>query len=165
MGIINAKKEHKEKEKRKYKISLRDPLKLRKYPKKYKPICGVYFLFHNERLVYIGKSLNIQTRISNHITENVKLFTSFSFVKNSPRNISALEEAYIEAYKPKYNIICNDEFSDYKEELEKEKSLGVDYLAKKESEVLKLSKSERKKRKLSKSGKSFKIIPKAKHRM
>lgn len=63
---------------------------------------GVYALYHNEKVVYIGKSKNIKNRIVSHKKDKI-----FDFVKSiifKDENLVNLYEPYlIQKYQPKYN--------------------------------------------------------------
>jgi len=72
----------------------------------------IYCLIKDDEIVYVGKTINIQSRIFNHKKENFKDFDSFSIVAKLPNEISELEllkleEKYIKLLKPKYNIMHN----------------------------------------------------------
>lgn len=72
----------------------------------------IYCLISNNEVVYIGKTINIQSRISTHKKDKTKDFDSFSIVTKLPNEISdsellKLEEKYIKLLKPKYNIVHN----------------------------------------------------------
>jgi predicted GIY-YIG superfamily endonuclease len=66
---------------------------------------GLYFIFHNGLLLYVGKSFNIQTRIREH--QNKKGFESSMsisyFIEPDESRRDALELMYIEHYKPVMN--------------------------------------------------------------
>ena len=72
----------------------------------------IYCLINNEEVVYVGKTINIQSRISTHYKDASKIFDSFSIISKLPSEISdsellKLEEKYIKLLKPKYNIAHN----------------------------------------------------------
>lgn len=62
--------------------------------------CGVYFLFDDDELIYIGSSINVHLRVAQH----TKTFTSYSFIKMPIKKARKLEKMYIKHYKPKYNV-------------------------------------------------------------
>lgn len=74
-------------------------------------IKGLYFLYQNETLIYIGKSINIVFRIGQHLSDDHKMFNSFKIleVKESIQDFELLEleSAFINKYKPIYNIQKN----------------------------------------------------------
>lgn len=72
----------------------------------------IYCLIHNDEIVYVGKTINIQSRILEHKKDSTKVFDSFSVISQLPNEIPdnellSLEEKYIKLLKPKYNIIHN----------------------------------------------------------
>jgi hypothetical protein len=75
---------------------------------KQKDTRGVYFLFLNEQIVYVGQSGNVYSRIKTHIEEGVKIFNR-SFVQIIPPeiNLLAVEKFYILKFRPKYNYETN----------------------------------------------------------
>jgi excinuclease UvrABC nuclease subunit len=64
------------------------------------PVCGVYFLFKENELIYIGKSTNIYTRLGGH---KDKKFDRVTAVECDEANLGAIEYALIAAYQPKLN--------------------------------------------------------------
>lgn len=68
------------------------------------PIRGVYFLFLNEEIVYIGQSGNVHLRISQHIKEKEKEFNKVFYQPVPPEmDLLAIEKYYILKFRPKYN--------------------------------------------------------------
>lgn len=72
----------------------------------------IYCLIKDNEIVYVGKSINIQSRILTHKKDEGKEFDSFSIIAKLPAEISEqellkLEEKYIKLLKPKLNIIHN----------------------------------------------------------
>jgi hypothetical protein len=70
---------------------------------RYKPLenCGVYFLFLDNKIVYIGSSIDVYVRTYNHIGK--KEFDSFTFIKTTPEDRYRLEEEYIGKFMPEGN--------------------------------------------------------------
>lgn len=65
---------------------------------------GIYFLYNNDKLVYIGKSQNIFERIGRHIKDNVKEFNSWDYQEvDDEYKRSELEGYLINVFRPKYN--------------------------------------------------------------
>jgi len=69
---------------------------------------GIYFLFNKkgkqDYLVYVGQSKNILARITSHIDDKEKEFTTFSFQVVSVRKRRLqLEHKYISKFSPPYN--------------------------------------------------------------
>lgn len=68
---------------------------------------GIYFLYNGDDIVYVGQSVNVDSRIGTHLTEGVKTFDSYA-VHLAPKEITATqltrtEYYYISTLKPKYN--------------------------------------------------------------
>lgn len=72
----------------------------------HKIICGVYFLYNNDILCYIGKSKDIQARISVH---KGKIFTHYSFIECNEDSLSQLEKEMILKYSPTLNKVYNNQ--------------------------------------------------------
>lgn len=65
---------------------------------------GIYFLYNDDELVYIGKSQNIFQRIGSHIKEGIKEFNNWDYQEIDNENErSELEGYLINVFKPKYN--------------------------------------------------------------
>lgn len=68
------------------------------------PKVGVYFLFNNDDLVYIGQSIRTFERLNDHLDEGAKVFNCYSFVKcDSQQEAKQLEKELIIRYKPPLN--------------------------------------------------------------
>lgn len=63
------------------------------------PQCGIYFLFLNMELVYIGKSANIYTRLGGHHKD----FDRVAVIEVAEKDLGAVEYALIGTFKPKHN--------------------------------------------------------------
>lgn len=63
---------------------------------------GIYFLFNNNELVYIGQSTDIARRIQSH--RNDKKFTDYSFIECNESELNSREKSLIQKYSPKLNI-------------------------------------------------------------
>jgi excinuclease UvrABC nuclease subunit len=75
--------------------------------KKTNKFAYIYFLFNDQKIVYIGQTTNLQKRISEHKTKwlGYRGFDSFASV-NAPLDESerlSLEKKYIEKFNPKNN--------------------------------------------------------------
>ena len=73
-------------------------------------IKGLYFLYNNGELVYIGVSTkNIYSRIQSHL--NDKEFDSYTWCATEDKNIlkelCELESVLIKKYKPIHNSLCS----------------------------------------------------------
>lgn len=63
----------------------------------------IYFLFFDEKLVYIGKSTTGISRIHQHRTKRVIPFNSYYATPTNAKDIDSLEKQYIKAFNPEYN--------------------------------------------------------------
>ena len=64
---------------------------------------GVYFLFDDDEIVYVGKSVNILSRVTTHINEGQKVFNKVRYIKYDRDFLDDIEMLYIKLLKPKYN--------------------------------------------------------------
>lgn len=66
---------------------------------------GIYSLKCNGKVVYIGETISLMTRISQHISENTKIFNSISFeiFEGSDKERKHKERSMIKRLKPFYN--------------------------------------------------------------
>lgn len=62
--------------------------------------CGVYFLVQGTEVVYVGQSVNIYSRISQHTD---KRFDKYAFVPCEAALLDKLESLYIHTLRPKLN--------------------------------------------------------------
>lgn len=75
---------------------------------------GVYFLYENKELVYIGYSGNMYVRILEHLVEGEKTFTHFKACECSNATFAeVLEVKLISLYTPKYNKLIVESFNTY----------------------------------------------------
>jgi excinuclease UvrABC nuclease subunit len=65
---------------------------------------GVYFLCHESKIVYIGMSTHIGSRIMTHSKEGQKVFDAVYFITCGIRRVAEVETALIRYFKPKYNF-------------------------------------------------------------
>ena len=61
---------------------------------------GVYFLIDGDKVVYVGQSVNVYARISQH---HDKLFDSFAFIPCKKNLLDSLESLYIHVLRPSLN--------------------------------------------------------------
>lgn len=66
-----------------------------------KPRSGVYFLCSRGRVVYIGKSKNVATRLSGHFD---KSFDHVCMIEVPPSELAAQEQYLISMLQPKLNV-------------------------------------------------------------
>ena len=62
---------------------------------------GVYFLIKNERIVYVGQSVNVYSRIADHYKN--KFFSDVFSVPCPRSNLDVLESMYIHTFNPDLN--------------------------------------------------------------
>lgn len=67
-------------------------------------IVGIYFLYHEHELVYIGKSINCIHRIFEHEKEEEKIFDYYEISECKKSDLNLLEDYYIQKHSPKYNL-------------------------------------------------------------
>ena len=63
----------------------------------------IYFLLHENEVVYIGKSTSLASRIVEHINSGTKTFDDVSVIECSIDEMDDLEIKYIKEYCPRYN--------------------------------------------------------------
>tara|TARA_B100001063_G_scaffold244727_1_gene278341 strand:+ start:12134 stop:12517 length:384 start_codon:yes stop_codon:yes gene_type:complete len=67
-------------------------------------LTGIYFLRQSQKIVYVGQTGNIKTRLSTHQNEKKKRFDNVGFLPNVPLDLLDMVEAYyIDLVKPIYN--------------------------------------------------------------
>jgi len=64
---------------------------------------GIYFLFLNKEIVYIGQSENIEKRVFQHLSRRKIIFDEWNYIKYPKELLNTKEADYILEYKPKYN--------------------------------------------------------------
>ena len=71
---------------------------------------GIYALKKDKEIVYVGQSINVQTRILEHIVEKSKDFDEINAIYNDNiLNVQTMEVVIIGILKPKYNKLIIDE--------------------------------------------------------
>jgi excinuclease UvrABC nuclease subunit len=78
--------------------------KLKEYNRVSSPC--VYFLVQNDEIVYVGQTLNINSRIEHHLED--KKFNRVFYLSMSKRGLDEAETVFIQALKPKYNRRIRD---------------------------------------------------------
>lgn len=63
---------------------------------------GIYFLWYEGVVVYVGQALNMRGRIASHLSEGRKIFDAVS-CRPMKGNFNYWERYYIERLLPKYN--------------------------------------------------------------
>ena len=65
--------------------------------------CGVYFLIHNEVIVYVGQSKNVYRRTDTHKKD--KNFDRITVIECLESDLDKVENFYINKFKPILNIV------------------------------------------------------------
>lgn len=65
---------------------------------------GIYFLICDEEIVYVGKSVNVKTRLDQHSINPDKNFNRYFAILCDKEELNSLEAHYILRFRPKYNI-------------------------------------------------------------
>lgn len=73
----------------------------------YKKSCGVYFLLDHQEIVYVGQSVNVHARVSQHLDDSTKSFNRVCYLPARPEELSEIENAMIVLLKPKFNTRGN----------------------------------------------------------
>jgi len=71
----------------------------------YEESSGVYFLIKEDRVVYVGQSVNVFSRISSHV--NYKDFDSYAYVLCPKDKLDILESLYIHTLNPPLQGKCS----------------------------------------------------------
>jgi hypothetical protein len=77
--------------------------------KPFKPLCGIYFLIKQKKVVYVGQSVNIPSRICTHFLDERKSFENFAFIECHPNQLDVWETLYIHTLQPEQNGKGNTE--------------------------------------------------------
>ena len=54
-------------------------------------------------IVYVGQSVNIDSRIMSHFNDETKIFNRYSYVLCEKQHLTTLESLYIYYFEPVYN--------------------------------------------------------------
>jgi len=68
---------------------------------------GIYFLIDGYNVVYVGQSVNIFSRVSQHFNDK-KQFDSFAYIVCDKNILDKMESLYIHLLKPKLNGLHNN---------------------------------------------------------
>lgn len=72
--------------------------------KKLKCSPGIYFLFDEDEVVYVGQGMFPENRIKSHLSSE-KIFDSYFVIRCDKKDLNQLEAKYILKYCPKYNQV------------------------------------------------------------
>lgn len=67
-------------------------------------ISGVYFLYRDSVVVYVGQAVDVRRRLGDHIGEGVKVFDAVSMIECPPHRLLTVERHYIKQLLPEYNV-------------------------------------------------------------
>lgn len=92
-------------------------------------MCGIYFLYLRNKLIYIGQSTNIRSRLKSHL--NSKLFTRVETFLCHSSELNHYEKKFIEEMKPTLNTHHTGKRKSsvkpqvFKKSLKKRKLIGI----------------------------------------
>lgn len=66
-------------------------------------VSGVYFLFEDEEIVYIGQSTDVFVRMRRHYADPKKTFDKWAFIKVPVEDLLDVERMYIKMFQPYLN--------------------------------------------------------------
>lgn len=68
-------------------------------------MCGVYLLIANDEIVYVGQSVDVQSRVRAHLrrARSEPWFDRALWMHIAPEHLNAFEGALIEKLRPKYS--------------------------------------------------------------
>ena len=64
---------------------------------------GIYFLYKDKNLVYIGQSVCVMQRVGTHLNEGFKDFNNVYFMLVPKKYLTEIEGSLIRYFRPKYN--------------------------------------------------------------
>jgi hypothetical protein len=82
---------------------LRTEAQIAAFATPFKPACGVYFLVLDKRVVYVGGSINVHSRLAGHIGSG-KSFDGYYLIPCSREDLRILEAKYILKLRPPLNF-------------------------------------------------------------
>lgn len=77
-------------------------------------ICGIYLLYKDDKVVYVGQSTNVNTRIKTHLSQGLKDFEKYIWFECEKDDLVKVEKEYINKFKPFYNGGISEGRSAYK---------------------------------------------------
>lgn len=64
---------------------------------------GVYFLLAEDEIIYVGKTVDVRSRLEQHSRDNLKPFNRFFFIPCEIEELDYLEAVYIHLFTPRFN--------------------------------------------------------------
>lgn len=77
----------------------------------FKIICGIYFLYDNENLCYIGQSKDVIYRVCTHA--KTKTFSHYTYIECLESELDQIEFQYIQKFSPILNKTLNPKKKEY----------------------------------------------------
>lgn len=74
-----------------------------KASQQWRKVCGVYFLIDKNKVVYVGQSQDVYSRIAQHCD---KQFDRYAFVVCPQKDLDAIESLYIHVLQPPLNGVA-----------------------------------------------------------
>jgi hypothetical protein len=68
-------------------------------------VSGVYFLFEDEEIVYIGQSCDVFVRVRTHFKDPRMIFDKWAFIKVEEDRLAEVEREYIRMFQPYLNTV------------------------------------------------------------
>jgi hypothetical protein len=75
----------------------------------FKPMCGIYFLIKEKKVVYVGQSVNVPARVASHFHDKQKSFENVAIIECHPDQLDVWETLYIHLLRPEQNGKGNTE--------------------------------------------------------
>jgi hypothetical protein len=72
--------------------------------------CGVYFLFLDRDIIYIGQSARVRNRVDDHYARGCIAFDRWTFIECPREDLRLAERAYIDKYMPRENRDSTTEY-------------------------------------------------------
>ncbi len=73
-----------------------------------KQICGIYYLYNGEEIVYIGKSWNVYYRVGQHAMNCID-FDCWTYEQFDKESLTQAERDALLKHRPKYNKFSRDQ--------------------------------------------------------
>lgn len=73
----------------------------------YNIVRGIYFVFSDDEIIYIGQSINIVQRVAFHFVDTRFRHTpptTYAFVEVPGDQLDLMEMLYINKFRPRYNV-------------------------------------------------------------
>jgi len=74
---------------------------------------GIYFLMDDSEVVYVGQSVDIESRVLIHVKEGRKRFQHYSFFECDIDDLNEMESYFIWYFQPRLNVFIHESNSRY----------------------------------------------------